>query len=213
MVFSYYNSINHYNIWWLTITIFGLSIYSSCEQWKNQTTKKYQNEEKIYKKEKDSLLQRIIKCFWRNTYKTWKICVYILYICLIEKVNLFVLSYKNISCNSTWQWSKYLGFEWWPRNGGEHWIPYHSQKKSPFTRNSFFFLFLSIPFFVEKYRTKTFLVKFDKEQAFLPIPAILFLYVPFLFVPRVPEKVTSQSLNLQMLINFCSEMHVWQKIY
>ena len=36
-------------------------------------------------------------------------------------------------------------------------------KKSPFTRNSFFFLFLPILFFVEKYRTKAFLIKFDKE--------------------------------------------------
>ena len=50
-------------------------------------------------------------------------------------------------------------------------------------------------FFVEKYRTKAFFVKFDKEQAFLFIPAILVRYVPFLFVPRVPEKVTSQNLR------------------
>ena len=99
------------------------------------------------------------------------------------------------------EWMQTHGFEWWPRNEREHWILYHSQKKSPFTRNSFSFLFLPIPFFVEKYRTKTFLVKFDKEQAFLFIPAILFLYVPFLFVPRLPENVTNRSLKLISFIN------------
>ena len=70
------------------------------------------------------------------------------------------------------------------------------QKKSPFTRNSFSSLFLFIPFFVEKYRTKAFFVKFDKEQTFLFIPTILFLYVSFLFVIRVPEKITSRSLRV-----------------
>ena len=98
----------------------------------------------------------------------------------------------NIFDNNNWfshvPFLQDISFEWWPRNGREHWIPYHSQKKSPFIRNSFSFLFLSIPFFVENYITKAFLVKFDKEQIFFFIPAILFLYVPFLFVPRVPEK-------------------------
>ena len=44
-------------------------------------------------------------------------------------------------------------------------------------------------------RTKAFLVKFDKKQTFIFIPAILFLYVHFLFFFRVPEKVTSRSLK------------------
>ena len=60
----------------------------------------------------------------------------------------------------------------------------------------------SFLFFVEKYRTKVFLVKFDKEQTFFFIPAILFLYVLLLFVLRVPEKITSRSLTLVSIITW-----------
>ena len=56
----------------------------------------------------------------------------------------------------------------------------HSYKKSSFIRNNFSFSFSIIPFFVEKF--KLFLVKYGMEQPFFFIPAILFIYVFFLFI-------------------------------
>lgn len=62
-------------------------------------------------------------------------------------------------------------------------------KKSPFTRNTIFFLL----FFVFKRK------KIDKDQKFILILTTLFLYISFLFVSYVSKKVTGWS---QKLIRF-----------
>ena len=70
---------------------------------------------------------------------------------------------------------------------GNNAFPNVSIKKSQFIRNNNSLSFPLVPFFVENYMTKLFLVKFEKEQPFLFIPAIffrIFLFCLFLLFPE-----------------------------
>lgn len=74
----------------------------------------------------------------------------------------------------------------------------------PFIGNKFSFPFFSHSFFfVENNRTKLFLTKFGKEQTFLFISIILFLFIHLLFGPSVSRVVTSRSLCFVYRNVFC----------